>query len=391
MPELAVVPRQAVTVGAAQPDGAPPPGSPQYVIDNWLPPSEQNKILGGKADATRAAYIRAFGWWVRWCKDSHVTVLPAPQNAMCRFLSYWDGFPVHVKCTGRTQADGSPCTGHRPSPSALWIWYSAMKWFHGIGDPPVPWEGGVRLSDRMRKYVKDLKDAGWRANRSPRAYPDDIRLMVEAVRAAPDTVLAPARRDMVEALVLANYYTGGRASDLARYRIGDVGYFPGGIELTLARSKAHQADRDEEHRTIHRDVERPQYDGVAAVDRWLARLRDNGITQGALFRPVHKAGVIVRGKPDRLDYQMDVTGLTRTVRLAAKLAWLASGGRELANWRDVTCHSFRRGRLQQLLEDGGDLWEIEDELGWAHGGASKFYRAEVKRQSPDAANARGML
>jgi integrase len=310
---------------------------------------------------------------------------------MCRFLSYWDGFPVHVKCTGRTQADGSPCTGHRPSPSALWIWYSAMRWFHGIGDPPVPWEGGVKLADRMRKYVKDLKDAGWRANKAPRVYPEDLRLMVDAVHNAPDAVLMPARRAMIEALVLTNYYTGGRASDLARYRLGDVGYFPGGMELTLARSKARQAEREEERRTIHQDFENPDYDGVAALDRWIAVQREIGITQGALFRPVHKSGAIVRGKPDRLGYQMDVTGLSRTVRLAAKLAWLASGEKQLKNWRDITCHTPRRSRLQDLLEAGADLWEVEDELGWAHGGASKFYRAEVKRQSPDAANAKGML
>jgi integrase len=369
----------------------PPPGSPQHVIDNWLPPSEQFKILRGKADNTIRMYVRAFGWWTRWATEHHVTVMPAPQNAMCRFLSYWDTFPVHVGCSGRHQADGTACTGHRPSPSALWIWYSALKWFHGIGDPPVPWEGGVRLSDRMATYVKDIKDDGWRADKSPRAYKPELRLMVDAVREAPSTVLAPARRDMIVALVLANYYTGGRASDLARYRIGDVDHFPGGIELTLARSKAKQADRDEEKRTIHRDLENPQYDGVDAVDQWVDRMRDNGITSGALFRPVHKSGVIVRGAPDQLKYMMDVTGLTRTVRLAAKLAWEKSGRTMLKNWAKVTCHSLRRGRLQDLLEGGADLWDVEEELGWAHGGASKFYRAEVKRQSPDAANAKGML
>jgi integrase len=371
---------QAVWTGATP----PPPNAPQHVRDNWLPPEAQELILRGKSEHTIKAYIRAFNWWREWAKDNRVTVLPAAQNAQVRFIKDWERLPVHVGCNAKVQANGLPCDGHRPSPSALWIWYSAMKWFHGLGEPPMPWEGGVKLTDAIAGYIKKIKDDGWRAQKAPRAYPQDVTAMVDAVNAVSDLVLAPARRDMVRALILAGYYTGGRASDLARYRLHDIGYFPGGIELTLARSKASKGDRQEEHRTIHRDAENPVYDGVVALERWVNRLQDAGITQGAIFRPVHKSGTIVRGAPDAMAYTADVTGLTRTIRLAARLA-------QLPGWEKYTIHSLRRGRLQRLLEIGEDIWDVEEALGWAHGGASKAYRAELKRQDPNSANAKGML
>lgn len=391
----------------------PPPGSPQDVIDNWLPDSAKRLILRGKSEHTIKAYFQAFGWWTRWATANHVTVMPAPQNAVIRMLDWWETFPVHVGCTGKKQTSGEPCTGHRPSPSAVWILYSALKWFHGLGEPPIPLELGVKLSDAIAGYIKQLKDDGWRQTKAPRAYPDDVRAMIDALDVLsaeppdwwnPDARfdgdeeeddrpiwLPPTRVDMLRALVLGGYYTGGRASDLARYRIPDVVRFPGGLDLTLARSKGTKGDRQEEHRTIHADLASPQYCGMVALERWIARLAANGITQGAVFRPVHKRGSIVRGAPDALSYMADVTGLSRQARLVAKLAWLASGKRILQEWPRFTIHSFRRGRVQQLLEEGADVWDVEEELGWAHGGAIKFYRAEVVRQAATAANAKGML
>lgn len=373
----------------------PPPDAPQDVIDNWLPDSAKRMILRGKSEHTIRAYLAGVGWWSKFAEANRITVLPAPQNGMIRMLDSWELLPVHVKCTGRKQADGTPCEGHRPSPSAVWIWYSGMKWIHGLGEPPFPWNGGEKLADAIVGYIKQMKDDGWRQTKAPRALQSEIRAMVDAVAGAPDTVLAESRRDMIVALVLAAYYTGGRASDIARYRIGDIERFgdhiSGGIELTLARSKATKGDRNEEQRTIHRDLEHPDYCGVAAVERWVARLRHLGVTQGALFRPIHKTGSIIRGAPDGLAYRMDVTGLSRTVSLAAKLAHLYSDGKILPNWADYTIHSLRRARVQDLLEGGADVWDVEEELGWAHGGAIKHYRAQVKRQSKSAANAKGML
>jgi integrase len=386
----------------------PPPGAPQDVVDNWLTPSARRLILRGKSPHTIKAYMQGMGWWVKFAQANGITVMPAPQNGMIRQLDWWETFPVHVGCSGVTQKNGEPCEGHRPSPSAVWIWYSGIRWFHGLGEPPVPWNGGVKLQDAIAGYTKQLKDDGWRRTSAPRAYPDDVRAMIDALDAMGDEPptgwdqgddedddhpvwFAAARRDMLRALVLAAFYTGGRASDLARYRVGDVGRFPGGLELTLARSKATKGSRDEEKRTIFSDLDHPQYCGVAAIERWLARLHAAGLTHGALFRPVHKSGTIVRGKTDGLAYMADVTGLSRAVRMVAKAAWQQSGKTKLLDWRNYSIHSTRRGRVQQLLEDGADVFDVETELGWAHGGAVKFYRAEVIRQDAGAANARGML
>jgi integrase len=259
-----------------------------------------------------------------------------------------------------------------------------------------------------------MKEDGWRVTKAPRAYPDDIRAMVDALDAmgdAPppgwnDSTAAgddeddddkpvwfhPVRRDMLRALVLGACYTGGRASDLASYRVHDVGRFPLGIELTLAHTKgARRGSRAQEKRTIFADSDNPRYCGVRAFDRWLDRLAAAKVAQGALFRPVHKSGRVVVGRTDAMDYKADVTGLTRAIRMVAKAAWQMSGKTILQNWRDITIHSFRRNRVMQLLEEDADVFDIEKELGWAHGGAIKEYRDEAIRQDRGAANAKGML
>lgn len=403
----------------------PPPGAPQDVIDNWLPPSARKLILRGKSPHTIKAYMQGMGWWVKFAKANGLTVMPAPQNGMIRQLDWWETFPVHVGCTGVKQKSGQPCEGHRPSPSAVWIWFSGLKWFHGLGEPPAPWNGGVKLMDAIAGYIEQMKDEGWRVTQAPRAFPVDVRLMVDALNAMGDEPppgwdegglsadpeyddvpvwFAPARRDMLRALILTTFYTGGRASDLARYRIDDFTRFPpapatetapanpGGIELTLARQKgSRRGSRTEERRTVFHDLENPTYDGVLGLERWVARLNAAGIFQGAMFRPVHKSGTIVRGAPDSLAYKADVSGLSRAVRWVAKAAWQLSAKTQVQNWRDFSIHSLRRGRVQQLLEAGVDVWDIETELGWAHGGAIKFYRAQVARTSGTAANAQGML
>jgi integrase len=392
----------------------PPPGASQDVIDNWLPDSAKRLILRGKSPHTIKAYMQAMGWWVKFAKAQRpqLTVMPAPQNGVIRLLDWWETFPVHVGCSGSKQKNGEPCTGHRPSPSAVWQLYSALKWFHGLGEPPTPWQCGVKLANAIAGYIKQIKDDGWRVTKAPRAYPDDLRALIDTLDAMGDAPpdgwdeggqnddpenddvpvwFSPARRDFLRALILTGFYTGGRASDLARYRLPDVNRFPLGLQLTVARSKASKGSKDEEFRTIFADGDRPQYCGVLALERWIARLDGDAIFEGALFRPVQKSGTIVRGAADRLDYRMDVTGLSRAARMVAKAAWQRSGKNLLLDWRRFTIHSLRRGRVQQLLEDGAEQWDIETELGWAHGGAMNAYRAEVQRQDVGSANARGML
>lgn len=384
MTDLVPVERRRVV-----PREGPPPGSSQDVIDNWLPESAKELILRNKADLTIKMYLAAIRDWLKYAHRTGVTKSPAAQNSMIRRIDEWRELPVHVKCS-------VPRCGHRPSPSWVWIWYSGLKWWHSIGDPPAGWLGGTMLSEAIGRYCTEMVELDWKPTKAPRAYRADIRAMVDAVDAAPDAVLAPARRDFLRALILVGYYTGGRASDAATYRLGDVEHFPGGVQLTLSASKGNKRKgKAVEHRTVHSRRDRedydPRYDGVVALDRWVARLADAGIRTGPLFRPVHKSGVIVRGVgseqkpgPDRAGYKMDTTGITRQVRLAAQLAGMR-------NYLDVSFHSLRRGRVNDLIEAGADQWDIENELGWAHGGAIIAYREESKRQSPEAANARAML
>lgn len=351
---------------------------PQHVIDNYLSEGARKLILRGMPRTTLKAYAWQWHLFRAWCEQGRRTHAPATEKTLIAYLHSWEHRPVHVHCHNPSvcKADGGP---HRPSPSTMWIWYSAVRFYHGAGEPPLPWEGGKNLELAMRAYSRDMVQAGWEPDRAPRAYDEDVRRMVDALD------LADPKHLRDRAIILTNFYTAARASDLATYRLGDVARTPKGIELTLRESKTNKAvGRKVEKRRMRPDQERPAYCGVRSLLAWRDWLAEQGVTTGALFRPISKHGVLVRGRPDAISYRMESVNITRAVQQAAIRAGIDNADR-------YTSHSLRRGRATQQRELGVDPIEIARAYGWVPGGAIVAYLEEAEGWSAQAPGAVGFL
>lgn len=346
--------------------------------DSYLPPSARELIVKGIPQNTLDAYTRAWIPFRRWCEDNRRTYAPVSQETMIAYLNEWRRREVHIKCA-------NPYCGHRPAPSSMWIWYSAVRFYHGCGRPPLPWECGEELTRAMIGYAAEMVELGWVPRRAPRAFDQDVTAMVDSL----DLSQPKHLRD--RAIILTNFYTAARASDLGTYRITDVARFPLGIEFTLRMSKSNRrVGLLEEKRTAFYNKSRPQYCGATAVLEWINWLHGEGIRQGALFRPftkmspLGKPGILLRGHRDAIGYRMDGFSFTLTVREAAKAA-------DIAHWEEYTCHSLRRGRATQQRELGVDPLDIARAYGWVPGGAINVYLEEADRQSPTAPGSVGLL
>jgi integrase len=305
------------------------------------------------------------------------------ENTAISYLVAERGKPQH--------RNGCLCSDHRMAPSTMWVWYSAVRWYHRMGDPPLPWEMGNRLRLAMKGYAQEMVDAGWAPARAPRAYPEDVRAWVDA--------LDPTIEKHVQAAVvlLAGWYTAARAGDLVTYRISDVhwtriaageGVSVPGVDLQLRSSKANkQPGKVVEHRAFAANLADPRYCGVAAL-RTLIDLRAarHGVTSGALllpFRPGAKEDADVILQPDP-GFKLSTESINRVIKGAARRAGYP-------NWKDYSEHSLRRGRAQWLYENGIRELEIGRHHGWADKGSLRDYLAESDRLSPTAPGSVGML
>lgn len=345
-------------------------------------------VAGGMPEKTRDTYRNAWNPYSLWCKACRLQTLPSAESTMIEYLEHWRSLPVHNRCAGGRQQDGSPCRGHRPAPATMWIWYSAVRMAHELNNPPWAWYGGKRLALAMKSYSEEMTlKLGWVPNKAPRAWPEHVMAMVDAL----DLNDPKDLRD--RAVLLTNWYTGGRASDLATYRITDVAFTPKGADLRLVDSKTNKAvGKVVERRAIQPVPGGSPYDGVVALREWIEWLRAAGITQGALFRPFAKpsaatgargVGSLLRGHRDDLGYRMSSTSVSEIVS-----HWAVEAG--VPDGQYMTCHSLRRGRATNLRELGVDQLAIGRALGWK-GVPPKEYMEEAEQFAETAPSAVGLL
>jgi len=354
--------------------------TPQQARDSYLPASARELIVKGVPANTLRSYSAAWRPFRLWCQNRQRGFAPVSENTMISYLDEWRGRPMHHnRCK---------CRHHRPAPSTMWLWYAAVRFYHRVGSPPLPWECGENLTRAMIGYSLEMVESGWTPARAPRAFPTDVTRMVDALDLSEPKYL----RD--RAIILTNFYTAGRSADLGTYRLADVEHFPRGIRLVLRMSKTNRRPGKKiESREVFENSLRPQYCGVEAIHAWTDWLRCQGVTSGALFRPFskphykageRKAGVLLRGHRDGEAYRMDGTSLSEVIQDAAIRA-------ELPNAEQYTCHSLRRGRATQQRELGGDPLDIARAYGWAPNGAINVYLEEAEREAPTAVGAQGLL
>jgi integrase len=343
-------------------------------------------VMSGIPTSTLETYRRTWRPYDAWCEANGLSARPSAESTMIEYLRTWEYLPVHNRCHGGRQSSGDPCTGHRPAPSSMWIWYSSVRFYHSMATPTFAWFGGKKLALAMKGYRETMvNELGWTPNKAPRAWPEHVMAIVDAF----DLDDPADVRD--RALVLTGWYTGARASDLATYRIGDVAFTPRGVDLTLRASKTNRAvGKVTERRVLRPDSESPRYCGVTAMQAWVAMLRaEYGVTQGALFRPFSKPGqktgvrALLRGHRDDISYKMSGVSISDAVRDGAIRAGVPDA-------EYFTEHSLRRGRASHLRTLKVDSLSIGRALGWA-GLPPKEYLEEAEAFDDEAPANIGLL
>jgi integrase len=302
------------------------------------------------------------------------TAAPVSEETMLSYLAHLSRLPMH---TGGPRERG---VRYRPAPSTSWIWYSAVRFVHSIGRPPLPWECGKQLALAMTGYENEMREAGWVPKKAPRAYPDDVRRMVRAV----NRETGAGRRDA--AILLNGWRTAGRAADLASYRIRAVTRTPSGLDLLLTDSKNLKPGQS--HTFAVRDYldlpdYNPEFDAPLAMFEHLEYLSTLGERKPhlPLFRPYDKWDNLSpnTGTPA---YRMSTSAIVNIVRKYALLAGIEA---------ELTMHSLRRGYATWLRELGYDSVSIARALNWAPGGSINEYLEEADRWSGEAPGARAFL
>jgi hypothetical protein len=335
-----------------------------------LSAAAQRLVMEGIPPKTRETYNRAWGYYRNWGAEKfgeervEEELLPSLESTMIEYITGLERLPVHNRCENGRQADGAVCTGHRPAPSTLWVWYSAVRMAHSIADPPYPWYGGKRLALAMNHYCEEMADKlGWQPKAAPRCWPEHLTAMVDLL----DLDDEAAVQDRAQLLV--GWYTGARASDLATYRIADVAFTPLGVDLTLRNSKTNKrVGRKVERRVLrpafNADGTPSRYCAVVALDAWVNGVLRNKyrITQGALFRPYTKPSksgsrCLLRGPRDELGFKMAGVSISDRVKSLAVAAGVPD-----AQW--FSQHSLRRGRATHLRMLKVDQLAIARSLGW---------------------------
>lgn len=373
-------------VSAVSEPAALPVRTPQHVIDAYLPPGASELIIRGIPPKTLEAYARRWFYFRRWCETQRParTHAPVSENTLIAYLNFQRNQPMHKP--------GCTCSGHRYAPSTIWQWFSAVRFYHRMGDPPLPWDMGNRIRLAMSGYAGEMVELGWEPVKAPRAYPEDLRAWLDVLD------LAVEKHLQIRAMLLTGWYTAARASDLATYRIADVkwvrmqlgdGVTVPGVDMQLRASKANkQPGRLVEHRAFAANPANPRYCGYAALQDWIGHLdRVHDFRAGALFHPLARgrrsdAPVLVQRD---VTFKLSGDPFTRAIRNAAKLAGYANAG-------EYSEHSLRRGRAQFLYEMGLTELDIGRHHGWSDRGHSlRAYLSESDRLSGTAPGAVGLL
>lgn len=356
-------------------------------VEEPLSDGARRLVMSGIPPETLEAYDRQWRAFTGWCEATRRVPRPVAQSTMIERIHAWEGLPVHNRCNGKRQANGDACGGHRPAPGTLWQWYSAVRFYHAMPEPPFPWNGGKRLALAMKGYCETMvEELGWEPNKAPRAWREHVMAMVDVLDVSDPKDIRDA------AVILTNWETACRASDLGTYRIGDVAFTPTGlVYLNLRKSKTNKkVGKKVEPRVLRPNERNAKYDPVIAMERWIGWLRDNGIVQGALFRPFTKPGpntgrpTLQRGHRDAIDYKMSGVSLSEIIGARAVEAGIPDG-------QYFTCHSLRRGKATRLREEGYDQLAIARAFGWAPNGAIIAYMEEAELASAESPTAGGRL
>jgi integrase len=265
-------------------------------------------ITASHAESTRTVYDWAWSQWERWCTDRGTTAMPAEPALICAYLT-------------ERAADGL-------SVGSIDLICGAIAYQHrrrGLDDPILT--EGVR---QVRRGLRRIIGAAPRRQARPLTT-DDIRQIVEHI----DRTTPLGVRDA--AMILLGFASALRRSELAALTLADVEFKPGGVMLTIRRSKTDQYADGQTVAVVH--GQHATTDPIAALDAWLAV---RGSDPGRLFTAM----------PHRVITMEPISGeaISIVLRKRAKAAGLAA--------ERITAHSLRAGHATTAAVAGVALDRI---------------------------------
>lgn len=237
-----------------------------------------------KAQSTRSQYAHYFKDFAEWCAAHGATPLPALPETAVGYL------------TGLAEQGYALSTINQAA--------SAIRNAHELSALPSPIDHG-----QVRATVDGIAKENRREEqgREP-LYPEQLAI----IRVAMNTGRPADVRDW--ALILVGWRLALRASEFKHLRIEDVRREKGAILLSVLREKtAKNGEADRKLKRITRG-KRPESDPMAALELWLALLKQIGVASGPIFRALDRRG--------RLGEALSANAVNIVVRERARAAGL---------------------------------------------------------------------
>lgn len=280
-----------------------------------LEPAETGRLLrllaNSRAEATNAAYRRAWASFVEWCRVQGFSPFPAEPTVVALYL------------------DGLNENGRRIS--TLTQTLSAITAAHADGDKPFDFFHHRLVSAALRSAKRDMARDGRSLTSKPRALRQgEVLAMVEAMPSTPQ-----GARD--RAILVLGVNAGLRASEFAALELSDVQIDDSGMDILVRNSKTDQEGVGEYIFVARLAPAQRSFDAVAAMEDWL---KVRGDAKGPLFIAYRKGGKTVHlidGKAHGIGRDAVSAVLTR----AAKRAGLSG--------RLPSSHSLRHSFITQAF------------------------------------------
>jgi integrase len=210
-----------------------------------------------KAASTRRAYRADFAAFEAWCRERGLCPLPADSQIVAWHISAIASAGLSVSSIGRRLA--------------------GIAYAHKLAKEPNPTD-----AEDVKVILAGIRrTVGTAPRRKAAATADRVRAMLDA---CPPTMLG--RRD--RALLALGFAGAFRRSELVALRVEDLTEVSDGFRVTIRRSKTDQTGEGHEI-VIPRGLKiRP----VEAVQAWL---QVAGVSDGILFRAVHRAAMCAPG------------------------------------------------------------------------------------------------
>ena len=265
-------------------------------------------ITAAHAESTRTVYDFAWSQWERWCAARGATALPAEPALLCAYLTERAAEGLSVGTIDL--ACGAIAYRHR---------------MHGLPDPVLT--EGVR---QVRRGLRRIIGPAPRRQARPLGTAE-IRQIVEHI----DRSTPVGARDA--AIILLGFASAMRRSELTALTLADLEHKPGGVLLTIRRSKTDQYGNGQVVAVVH--GQHATTDPIAALDAWLDV---RGSDPGRLFTSLRNK--TVTGEP------ISGEAISIVLRKRARAAGLAA--------ERITAHSLRAGHATSAAVAGVALDRI---------------------------------